>query len=61
MIKLVLKIVRKVLAGRHPEAEMTGYLTARGVCQYRTAAGRGDPHRRCGEPHTIILAQGFRA
>ena len=57
--KLVLKIVRKVLAGRHPEAEMTGYLTERGFANIAPLLGeviRVDDH---GSQHTIMLAQGF--
>ena len=57
--KLVLKIVRKVLAGRHPEAEMTGYLTERGFANIAPLLGeviRLDEH---GQQHTVMLAQGF--
>ena len=55
----VLKIVRKVLAGVHPEAEMTGYLTQRGFTN--TAALLGEVVRvgSDGVPHTLILLQGF--
>ncbi len=56
---LVLKIVRKVLAGRHPESEMTGYLTERGFGNIAPLLGeviRTDEH---GTPHTVMLAQGF--
>ena len=56
---LVLKLVRRVLAGVHPEAEMTGYLTARGFAN--TAALFGEVVRVAadGTPHTVALAQGF--
>ncbi|MBC7800735.1 MAG: maltose alpha-D-glucosyltransferase [Gemmatimonadaceae bacterium] len=56
---LVLKLVRRVLAGVHPEAEMTGYLTERGFGN--TAPLFGEVVRVAGDgtPHTVALAQGF--
>ncbi len=56
---LVLKIVRKVLAGIHPEAEMTGYLTENGFANI--APLLGEVVRVDGDetPHTVALAQGF--
>ncbi len=56
---LVLKIVRKVLAGVHPEGEMTRYLTERGFGNTAPLYGdvvRVDPS---GVPHTVMLLQGF--
>ena len=57
--KLVLKIVRKVLAGRHPEAEMTGYLTARGFANIAPLLGEMVRLDDAGVQHTVMLAQGF--
>ncbi len=57
--KLVLKIVRKVLAGRHPEAEMTGYLTARGFANIAPLLGEVVRVDDAGVQHTVMLAQGF--
>ncbi len=57
--KLVLKIVRKVLAGRHPEAEMTGYLTARGFANIAPLLGEVVRLDDAGVQHTVMLAQGF--
>jgi maltose alpha-D-glucosyltransferase/alpha-amylase len=57
--RLVLKIVRKVLAGRHPEAEMTGYLTRRGFANIAPLLGEVIRYDDFGEAHTIILAQGY--
>ena len=56
---IVLKIVRKVLAGVHPEGEMTRYLTERGFGN--TAPLYGDVVRVAedGTPHTVLLLQGF--
>ncbi len=57
--KLVLKIVRKVLAGRHPEAEMTGFLTARGFANIAPLLGETVRLDDEGVQHTVMLAQGF--
>jgi maltose alpha-D-glucosyltransferase/alpha-amylase len=57
--QIVLKIVRKVLAGRHPEAEMTGYLTERGFANIAPLLGEAIRYDEAGVPHTILLAQGF--
>ena len=57
--RLVLKIVRKVLAGRHPEAEMTGYLTRMGFANIAPLLGEVIRLDDAGEQHTVMLAQGF--
>ncbi len=56
---VVLKIVRHVAPGVHPEGEMTRYLTERGFGN--TAPLFGDVVRVSadGTPHTLMLAQGF--
>ncbi len=56
---IVVKIVRKVLAGRHPEAEMTGYLTERGFQNIAPLFGEVIRYDEQDVPHTIMLAQGF--
>jgi maltose alpha-D-glucosyltransferase/alpha-amylase len=56
---VVLKIVRKVLAGIHPEAEMTGYLTERGFENIAPLLGEVVRFDEAGVPHTVALAQGF--
>ncbi len=56
---LVLKLVRKVLAGIHPEAEMTGYLTERGFANIAPLLGEVVRIDDDGTPHTVALAQGF--
>ena len=56
---LVLKIVRKVLPGIHPEAEMTGYLTERGFGNIAPLLGEVVRVDDDGTPHTVALAQGF--
>jgi maltose alpha-D-glucosyltransferase/alpha-amylase len=57
--EIVIKIVRKVLAGRHPEAEMTGYLTERGFQNIAPLFGEVIRYDEQDVPHTIMLAQGF--
>jgi len=55
----VLKLVRRLSPGIHPEAEMTRYLTERGFAHTAPLLGevaRFDPD---GTPHTMILVQGF--
>ena len=56
---LVLKLVRRVLAGVHPEAEMTGYLTERGFANTAPLFGEVVRIDADGTPHTVALAQGF--
>ena len=56
---LVLKLVRRVLAGVHPEAEMTGYLTERGFGNTAPLFGEVVRVGADGTPHTVGLAQGF--
>jgi maltose alpha-D-glucosyltransferase/alpha-amylase len=57
--KIVLKVVRKVLAGIHPEAEMTGYLTERGFQNIAPLLGEVVRRDKQDVPHTVALAQGF--
>ncbi|RAR68244.1 trehalose synthase [Paraburkholderia unamae] len=56
---LVLKIVRRLMAGVHPEAEMSRYLTKLGYANTAPLYGevvRVDP---AGVPHTLIIMQGY--
>jgi maltose alpha-D-glucosyltransferase/alpha-amylase len=56
---LVLKIVRRLMAGVHPEAEMSRYLTKLGYANTAPLYGevvRVDP---AGVPHTLVIVQGF--
>lgn len=55
----VLKIVRKVLSGVHPEGEVTGYLTARGFANTAPLLGEVVRIAPDGTPNTLILLQGF--
>ncbi|GAC1342309.1 MAG: maltose alpha-D-glucosyltransferase [Acetobacteraceae bacterium] len=56
---LVLKLVRRVLAGVHPEGEMTRFLTERGFGNTAPLFGELIRVDREGTPHTVSLAQGF--
>ncbi|WP_321813361.1 MULTISPECIES: maltose alpha-D-glucosyltransferase [unclassified Paraburkholderia] len=56
---LVLKLVRRLMAGVHPEAEMSRYLTKLGYANTAPLYGevvRVDPE---GMPHTLAILQGF--
>lgn len=57
--KIVLKLVRRVVGGIHPEAEMSRYLTQLGYANTGPLYGevvRVDPQ---GVPHTLVILQGY--
>ncbi len=57
--KVVLKVVRRIVGGVHPEAEMSRYLTKLGYANTGPLYGevvRVDPQ---GVPHTLVILQGF--
>ena len=56
---IVLKLVRRVLAGIHPEGEMTRLLTDRGFANTAPLFGELVRVDAQGTPHTVALAQGF--
>jgi maltose alpha-D-glucosyltransferase/alpha-amylase len=56
---LVMKLVRRVLAGVHPEGEMTRVLTERGFGNTAPLFGELVRVSEDGTPHTVALAQGF--
>ncbi|MBV9653603.1 MAG: maltose alpha-D-glucosyltransferase, partial [Acetobacteraceae bacterium] len=56
---LVLKIVRRVLAGVHPEGEVTRYLTERGFANSAPLYGELVRVDADGTPNTFGLVQGF--
>ncbi len=55
----VVKLIRHVAAGIHPEAEMTGFLTARGFANTAPLLGEVIRLDADGTPHTLVLVQGF--
>ena len=56
---VVLKLVRRVLAGIHPEGEITRVLTERGYQNSAPLMGELVRVDADGTPHTVALAQGF--
>jgi maltose alpha-D-glucosyltransferase/alpha-amylase len=56
---IVLKIVRHVLAGVHPEGEMTRFLTEKGFGNIAPLFGEVVRVAADGTPNTLMLAQGF--
>jgi maltose alpha-D-glucosyltransferase/alpha-amylase len=56
---IVLKVVRRVTAGIHPEGEITRFLTERGFGNAAPLYGEVVRVDADGTPHTIGLAQGF--
>ena len=56
---IVLKLVRRVLAGVHPEGEITRVLTERGFANTAPLFGELVRVDRDGVQHTVGLAQGF--
>ncbi len=55
----VLKIIRHVVAGVHPESEMTGYLTEHGFANIAPLFGEVVRVAADGTPHTLMIVQGF--
>ena len=57
--QLVLKVVRKVLSGVHPEAEISRYLTVHGYSNAPPLFGEVTRFEPDGTPNTLMLVQGF--
>ncbi|MBL6458598.1 maltose alpha-D-glucosyltransferase [Belnapia sp. T6] len=57
--QIVLKIIRRINPGIHPEAEMTRYLTEAGFANTAPLLGEVVRIAPDGTPHTLMLAQGF--
>jgi maltose alpha-D-glucosyltransferase/alpha-amylase len=56
---VMLKILRRVTAGIHPEAEMSRYLTEAGYANTPPLMGEVVRVSDDGTPHTLMLVQGF--
>jgi maltose alpha-D-glucosyltransferase/alpha-amylase len=56
---VVLKIIRRINPGIHPEAEMTRHLTEAGYANTPPLLGEVVRVAPDGTPHTLMLAQGF--
>ncbi|WP_110970149.1 maltose alpha-D-glucosyltransferase [Pseudomonas huaxiensis] len=57
--KLVLKLIRRVNGGIHPELEMGAYLTAVGFANISPLLGWLSRVDASGEPHLLAIAQGY--
>jgi maltose alpha-D-glucosyltransferase/alpha-amylase len=57
--KAVLKLIRRLSPGIHPEAEMTRYLTERGFANSAPLLGEVVRFEPDGTPCTMMLVQGF--
>jgi maltose alpha-D-glucosyltransferase/alpha-amylase len=57
--QVVLKIIRRINPGIHPEAEMTRHLTEVGFANIAPLLGEVVRIAGDGTPHTLMLAQGF--
>jgi maltose alpha-D-glucosyltransferase / alpha-amylase len=55
----VLKLVRRIFPGVHPEAEMGRYLTERGFANAAPLLGEVTRYDSDGTPYTLVLVQGF--
>ena len=56
---LVLKLIRRVNPGIHPELEMSAYLTAAGFANISPLLGWVSRVDELGEPHLLMIAQGY--
>ncbi|HSX71673.1 MAG TPA: putative maltokinase, partial [Pseudomonas sp.] len=57
--RMVLKLVRRLFPGVHPEAEMGGFLTARGYANVAPMLGEVRRVDAQGQPHTLMILQGY--
>ncbi|GGY76944.1 maltose alpha-D-glucosyltransferase [Marinobacter zhanjiangensis] len=57
--QVVIKVLRRLEAGLHPEAEISRYLTDNGFTHVAPFYGDVVRHEEGEDPHTLILAQGY--
>ncbi|MGC3645871.1 hypothetical protein ACPTFH_31070, partial [Pseudomonas aeruginosa] len=57
--RMVLKELRKILPGLHPEIEDGGYLTRHGYPGIAPLLGEVRRVGAVGEPHTLMILQGY--
>ena len=57
--RMVLKVIRRIRPGIHPEAEMGGYLTEQGFPHIAPLLGEVRRMDSEGTPHTLMLLQGY--
>ena len=57
--RVVMKLLRRIQPGTHPEAEMTRYLRDNGFGSVPPLFGEVVRHDSDGTPHTLMIVQGF--
>src|SRR5690606_34234152 len=57
--RMMLKLVRRVMPGIHPETEMGGFLTERGFTNIAPLLGEVRRVDEQGTPHTLMVLQGY--
>ncbi|HWT12720.1 MAG TPA: maltose alpha-D-glucosyltransferase [Allosphingosinicella sp.] len=57
--RAVMKLLRRILPGIHPEAEMTRHLRANGFASVPPLLGEVVRTDSGGDPHTLMIVQGF--
>ena len=57
--RMMLKVIRKVMPGVHPEVEMGRFLTDAGFAHIPPLLGEVRRVNDAGEPHTLMVLQGF--
>lgn len=56
---MVLKVIRRVVQGIHPESEIGGYLTEQGYANIAPMLGEVRRVDAQGQPHTLMILQGY--
>jgi maltose alpha-D-glucosyltransferase / alpha-amylase len=57
--RMMLKVIRRVMPGIHPETEVGGYLTQAGFANIAPLLGEVRRVDSSGEPHTLMVLQGY--
>ncbi|HSC84318.1 MAG TPA: putative maltokinase, partial [Pseudomonas sp.] len=57
--RMVLKLLRRIFPGVHPEAEMCGYLTVQGYGNIAPLLGEVRRVDQDGQSHTLMILQGY--
>src|SRR5690606_4852662 len=57
--RMMLKLLRRVMPGIHPETEMGGFLTERGFANIAPLLGEVRRVDAQGTPHTLMILQGY--
>lgn len=57
--RMMLKVIRRVMPGIHPETEVGGYLTQAGFANIAPLLGEVRRVDQSGKPHTLMILQGY--